>query len=300
MIKVVLTGIFYPMAILRYFEAALRRRDDVELYAVGPYTGAWIPWNGGMNLPAKYAGQPDVPFPGRQIRPTMPTEYIEKLVPCDKPDLWLQIDAGFHLVGRPSHGKNVIVATDPHVLNYDEQRSLADTFYCMQKVYAKPGDVYLPYAYDPVWHSPQNGTEREFDACLLGLHYPQRNELVQVLRDRGLKVKYDLGPVYNEAREWYSQASIGLNWSSKEDLVARVFELLGMRRLAVVNRVPDLPLFFQDGKDLVVFDNLQSAVEKVMYYHTHPDELEAIACQGHKAVQPHTWDARVAQILEEL
>lgn len=294
--RVVLTGIFYPMAILRYFEAALLRRDDVELFTAGPYTGSWIPWNGGMNLPQKYATAPDFAIPVRPDVRMVPASFVEARLPWE-PDLWIQVDAGFHLAGKPSQGRNAIVATDPHVLNYDRQRSLADTFYCMQVCYSQPGDEYLPYAYDPIWHAPEEQPQ-DYDACLLGLHYPQRNALVGRLRAEGLRVMYDLGPSFDEARALYNQAPIGLNWSSLDDLVARVFELLGMGRLAVVNRVPDLHRFFQDGRDLVVFDSLEEAVEKILYYHRHPDEGDVIAWRGHQEVQAHTWDARVEQILE--
>lgn len=300
-IRVCLSGIYYPLAMLRYFEAALRRRGDVELFTVGPYTGAWIPWDGGMNLPAKYAIRPDMALPNSHTFRTLPMTFVEAKLKATGflPDLWLQIDAGFHFVGKPQQGKNIVVATDPHVLNYDKQRRLADTFYCMQRVYMKPGDEYLPYAYDPIWHAPEK-QPRQFDACLLGLHYPQRTELVRQLRGRGLEVYYDLGPVYDEARALYNQAPIGLNWSSLLDLNARCFELLAMRRLAVVNVVPDLPQFFEPGHDLVVFESMQEAVEKVVYYHAHQDEAERIAAQGHKMVRPHTWDARVTQILGAL
>lgn len=295
--KVVLSFIYFPMAIGRYFEHALLRRNDVELFTVGPYTGPWIPWNGGMSLKHKYAKQPTLPLPADGLK-TVPVSFIEHQLPW-KPDLWLQVDAGFYLSGKPKHGKNVIVGTDPHVLNYDHQRTLADTFYCMQACYTKPGDKYLPYAYDPLWHCPED-QPRNFDVCLLGLHYPNRNRLVDALRERGVKVYYDLGPSFDEARELYNQAPIGLNWSSLNDLTARVFELLGMRRLAVVNHVPDLGRFFEDGKDLVAFDSLGEAVEKVLYYLEHENERETIVRRGHEMVRPHSWDARIETILGEL
>ena len=293
--NVVLSGIFYPMAILRYFEAAIRRRDDVELFTVGPYTGSWIPWNGGMSLPQKYAGAPGLVLGSRPTRPTH-IALVEAQLPW-KPDLWLQIDAGWHIYGKPVGGKNVIVGTDPHVLNYDAQRTYAATFYCMQAVYAKPGDEYLPYAYDPVWHAPEK-QPRKYDVCLIGLHYETRNKLIASLKGWGFDVYYDIGPCFDEARTLYNQAPVGLNWSSLQDLTARVFELLGMKRLAVVNRVPDLPRFFEDGSDLLAFDTLGEAVEKVIFALEHPAEAEDIAAAGHAAVQGHTWDTRIDQILE--
>lgn len=294
--KIVLTGLFYPMAILRYFEAALRRRDDVELFTIGPYSGTWIPWNGGMNLPAKYAIQPDLPLPMNNGS-MLPIGYAEQQLPW-QPDLWLQIDAGFYLIGKPAIGKNVIVGTDPHVLNYNRQRIFADDFYCMQTPYMQKGDMYLPYAYDPIWHQPEK-QEQNYDACLIGLHYDNRNKLVDRLRQAGMTIYYDLGPSFDEARALYNQAPIGLNWSSREDLVARVFELLGMGRLAVVNRVPDLKVFFDDAQ-LVVFETMEEAIEKTLYYHNHLDEGQRIAKAGHKAVKEHTWDARIETILNDI
>lgn len=301
--KVVLSGIFYPMAILRYFEAALLRHPDVELCTVGPYTATWIPWAGGMRLPQKYAKSPDVSFPvSNGSLPAVPIDFVGAKLPW-KPDLWIQVDAGWHLKGKPAYGKNVIVGTDPHCLQYDAQRQLADTFYCMQKVYARPGDEYLPYAYDPIWHAPEEQPQN-FDACLLGMAYGQRERLVAALRQRGIVVHYELGPCFEDARAIYNQAPIGLNWSSLDDLNARVFELLGMGRLAIVNRVTDLERFFyahsSDLMDLITFTTLNEAVEATIFYTEHPEAAKKIAKRGHEAVKEHTWDARIRQILDDI
>ena len=61
-IKVLLMYIVYPLAMGSYFRRALERREDVDLKVCGPYTGNWIPWMGGMELPQKYAKPIDIPF----------------------------------------------------------------------------------------------------------------------------------------------------------------------------------------------------------------------------------------------
>lgn len=296
MTNIVLSYMFYPMAIGRYFEAALRRRKDVELFTIGPFTGVNIPWNGGMNLPQKYAIAPNMPI---QMTNAFPYGIVEARLSF-KPDIWLMIDAGFYLKGRPKNGQRVIVGTDPHVLNYDNQRWESDHFFCMQTPYMKKSDKYLPYAYDPIWHAPKPETERTHDVTLLGLHYPERNQLVQELRDKGINVHYDLGPSFDEARSLYAAGPIGLNWSSKQDLCARVFELLGMKRLAVVNNVPDIGNFFVSGRDLIVFSDLNDAIEKVIYHVNNEAKTAEIAENGHLAVRSHTWDNRIEQILNEV
>ena len=60
MIRVVVSGIHYPLSMMKYFITALQRREDIELFTVGPFTGTYIPWAGGMQLPAKYVKQPDL------------------------------------------------------------------------------------------------------------------------------------------------------------------------------------------------------------------------------------------------
>lgn len=296
-LRVVFSQIFYPMALGHYFLNALRRRDDVELFTVGPYTGAWIPWNGGMTLPIKYAKPPDLPLPINGGMPCVPIDYIERQLPW-QPDLWLQIDAGFYFRGKPQHGKNVIVGTDPHALDYSQQRELADTFCCMQSPYMCPGDVYLPYAYDPAVHYPE-AQPRKYDAVLLGIHYEQRNRLVEALRQNGINVYYGQGPIFDEAREVYNQAPIALAWSSKDDLCARVFEGMAMGRVVATNLVPDLFRFFSHD-NLITFKEMGDAVDQIMDYVNSPERIEYISNKAIEAVKPHTYDARIGQIINEL
>lgn len=300
--KVVLSGIYYPVAILRYFEAALKRTNH-EVFTVGPYTGRWIPWNGGMFLDEKYAISPDISL-GEQVRPA-PIAYIENLLPW-KPDLWLQIDAGYHFDGKPSHGYNVIVGTDPHVLDYTTARKLADKFYCMQTPYMKDGDEWLPYAYDPIWHAPRSldSLPLKVDAALVGIPYENRVALIKVLREKGYSVTFVHGPAYDEARDLYHQARIGLNWSSLQDLTARVFEIMAMGLCPIINRVPDLKTIdFIDGVHYLGFDTLEEAVSKFEFALNNEMNGHAIwkyvVSEAREAVREHTWDARIKRILTD-
>lgn len=294
-IKVVLSGIFYPMAILRYFERAFQRREDVELITVGPYTGTYIPWDGGMNLPPKYAKSPDYDMPsnmaglsGKLVAPSAGNDI----------DLWVQVDAGFYFRERPKAEIVAHVATDPHVLDYSRQRELCDYFFNMQKVYSQEGDIYLPYAADPEWHAPMN-IEKEWDACLIGLRYSTRTALVFALRDRGLKVYYDNGPVFKEYQIAYNKSRVALSWSSKQDLIARVFEGMCMKLPVVCNRVPDLDEHFIEGRHYFGFDSLVDAIEMVVDLQKEEKVAEEVATNAHELVMAeHLYDHRVQQILE--
>jgi len=297
-IKVCLTSIWYPLSMSRYFERALERREDVELVTLGPYTGSWIPWAGGMNLLPKYDKSPTHPLPREFIIKGQVDPHIffvfEDLADVD---LWLEVDAGFFLNPKPKSGIVAHVATDPHCLNYDRQRILADYFFNMQSPYQKKGDIYLPYAYDPIVHYPMD-IPKEYDACIIGLHYPQRTDLVNRLLSNGLKVHYSIGEVYDEYRIANNKSRIGLNWSSMQDLNARAWELAAMGLCSVQNIVPDMATFFVDGEHYLGFNNIDEAEKQVMKAMADEEMRKEIGDAARRKVLPHTYDARIQQILE--
>jgi spore maturation protein CgeB len=106
--------------------------------------------------------------------------------------------------------------------------------------------------------------------------------------------------VYDEARDIYHNTKVGFNWSSLLDTTARVYELMAMGTVPVLNRVPDLMNMFENGKDYVGFDTANEAVNHVEYYVNHPEEAEAISAQAKEAVKEHTWDARMETVLQEV
>ena len=301
MIKVVLSGIYYPLAMLRYFERALERRDDVELITVGPYTASWIPWQGGMQMLPKYEKCPTCPFPkstadiGATPYQLVMAQYGDVLSDID---LWIQVDAGWHVKFPENRDVTVAhVATDPHALNYDRQRKQSDYFFNMQTPYMKEGDIYLPYAYDPTVHYPMD-IEKEYDACLIGLAYNKRVGLVNALKQLGYNVYFDIGHIFDEYREINNKSKIGLNWSSSLDMNARVWELAAMGICAVENTVPDMPTFFTENEHYLPFSTKAEAIEQVTKALNDTDMRKEIADNAFRKVQGQTYDARVEQILK--
>lgn len=301
-----------------YFRRALERRQDVELFTCGEFFGQWIPWNGGMDIPMKYPNHVDLPLPRGMDRVSWAN--IKNRLPW-KPDLIINVDAGFHLTSKPDI-PYYVVATDPHVLSdwYAQVRPLADKFFNMQGTpYIQSNDVWLPYAFDQTIHYPTVPPtvidkylsdnpyqvlypEREYDCSIIGLHYPQRDEWVRRLRDNGVKVNYRIGDIYDEYRDKNNKAWIGLNWSSLQDVTARVFEIMAMRLVPVLNRLPGLDeLGFEDGRHYLGFSNMDEAVERVLWAKNNPDFAKQIALEAYQFVHNHdmTYDNRIRQILSE-
>lgn len=300
-IKVVISGLLFPLTMLSYFWRAFERREDVDLFVTGPYFDDYIPWNYGMKLPRKYVKVPNYPLPtnSAQMPGKLPAEFIQPKLPW-KPDLWLQIDAGWHLANRPDAKVVGHVQTDPHVLKglYAKPKSYSDISWCMQGPYLEKGEKFLPYGYDPTIHYPEE-KEKIYDACLIGLHYEHRDRLVARLRARGLNVYYSIGEVYDDYREKYCQSKIALSWSSKDDLPARVWESMAMGVPLVTNLVPDMGRFFINGTDYLGFTSIEEAEKQVMRLMVDDEFRKEIGENGLEAVAPHTWDDRVEQILED-
>lgn len=300
-IRIVFSYIAYPVAMSRYMLEALIRRTDAEVWVTGPYTGRRIPWMGGMFLPEEYIREPDLP-----LTYSMPPEIIYPSVEAHLPwvpDLWIEGNAGMQSVGRPSSGTYVVIGTDPHVINYDIHREKADIFYGMQKPYLKSGDRWLPYGYDPIWHrkTTKPFAARENDIALVGLPYPDRKELMHQLRAKGYKCYLENGPSYDDAWEIYNNTKVGLNFSSKQDTCARVFEVMAMGCMPLFNRVPDQGEMFEEDKEFFGFGTIAEAVQQFERIMKMPIwEGEAFIKDARAAVKPHSWDARMEQILEDV
>jgi len=298
-IKIVASGLIFPVTMMRYFTEELAQLPNVDLKIAGPFSGNWIPWNGGMTLPARYVQTPDIPLPANINR--CDPAIVEKKLPW-KADLWLQFDAGFHFNRRPDATLVATVGTDPHCdadLHYDEARNYSDIFFNMQQAYLKPGDVYLPYAFSEKHHYPVVLSMKKYDGILIGLGYTHRVSLVQALKRQGYEIHFTIGEVFDEFRLSYNQSRIALNWSSLKDLNARTFEAFGMGIPLLTNRVPDLPNFFVENDHYIGFDTLEEAVEKFNWMIKHPLEIEEMAGNVLRKVQAgHTYRQRVQQILE--
>lgn len=301
MIRVVISGLLFPLTMLHYFWRAFERRKDVELFVTGPFFGDYIPWKGGMTLPMRYVKQPQLPLPqGLANQSGLPADVIQSKLPWE-PDLWLQVDAGWW-VRKPKAKVVAHVATDPHVLNYSRQRTECDVFFNMQSNYSQSGDVWLPYAYDPSIHYPVDLPEGkdgiEYDACLIGLQYEHRTQLVNRLRASGLKVFYDTGIVYDEYRELYNRSRVAISWSSLQDTPTRIFESMAMKIPLVANYTPDLMSQFDDGYHYYGFDTVDQAERMVHSFLKEPDVASKVAQRAFDEVTKlHSWDHRVERIL---
>lgn len=99
-------------------------------------------------------------------------------------------------------------------------------------------------------------------------------------------------------------SKISLNITSRSiesGLSQRIWDVMGVGGFMLTNYQPEIEEYFEIGKDLEVFHNLEELVEKVDYYLTHEEERVRIAMNGYKKVRDyHKYSNRLEQILKEV
>lgn len=297
--NIVISGLHYAItAGLEYFVRAAKRNPNNKVITVGPHMGIEMPYNGGMMVPFSYNFQPDIILP---MLKSVPIQMVENRIP-EKVDLWIDIDAGFYLEGKPKHGKKIRWLTDPHVLRakYDQNSSDYDMTFCSQMPYIQPNEIYVPFGFDPEWNRPMDNVEKIYDVSLVGNYYPERVRLFGRLNELGRKTYFKVGIAKEDMRLIYAQSKIGLNWSSLQDMTARVFEIMACGICPVINRVPDLDRFFVENVHYIGFSTEEEALDKINDLLYNPTMLNTIAKNARRIMieDKHSWDDRLKQILE--
>ena len=87
----------------------------------------------------------------------------------------------------------------------------------------------------------------------------------------------------------------------KSGIPLRVWDVLGAGGFLMTNYQPELELYFELGKDLVIFENKRELVQKAAYYLEHEQERQKIAENGYKKVKRfHSYEQRIKEMMELL
>ncbi len=294
----------FPVAMGQYIKWALQELGH-NVFSVGPYSNGKIPWGEQYYFP-QYRFPPDLEIPDMPVYPL--ADVLDKARQKGFiPEMIFQASDNTYLAGK-ALVKNIIVGTDPHCVDY--KPALKDTNYyiCMQKVYMLPEkrgfkQYWMPYGYDKNIHKYQKETEIKYDVVFCGLQYPQRIETLKLISQKGWRVYNGLGLIYEEYVDLYNQGMIAFNWSSQQDLPARFWEGMAMRRAVLTNRVPDLAEFdLEEGVDYLGFSSMEEAVEKADFYLKRPKLLFKIGTNAwcKARFQKHHWAARLKKLIDRL
>lgn len=87
----------------------------------------------------------------------------------------------------------------------------------------------------------------------------------------------------------------------KSGIPLRVWDVLGAGGFMITNYQPELEMYFELDKDLVVFESRQELTEKVSFYLKHEELRQQIAKSGHEKVKiNHSYIIRIKRLLKQL
>lgn len=110
----------------------------------------------------------------------------------------------------------------------------------------------------------------------------------------------------NEMIKLYNQSKIGLNLSnssinSVQQIKGRNFEIPGTGCFLLTNYVKYLEEYYEIGKEIICFYNLEELVDEIKYYLKHESEREKIAECGYiKTINKHTYEIRFNEIFKKI
>ena len=127
------------------------------------------------------------------------------------------------------------------------------------------------------------------------LYSPYCDDRLSNVDYRGVVSAYDQAPVV------YSRSKVNLNITLKNltsGIPLRVMEILGSGGFLLSNYQPEIAENFIDGEEVVLYESVEDAIKKALYYLEHEEERKRIAANGRKAVERFSFDSRVKIILD--
>ncbi|UZP04143.1 glycosyltransferase [Clostridium botulinum] len=117
------------------------------------------------------------------------------------------------------------------------------------------------------------------------------------------KIKY-IGQAehFNEMPKVFKLSKININLTRiyvESGLPMRVFDVLGSKGFLVTNYKSDIVRYFNDGRDLIIYRDLQELSEIIEYYLHNERERQDIIINGYERVKhEHTYEVRLKQLMD--
>lgn len=149
-------------------------------------------------------------------------------------------------------------------------------------------------------------TGRERYKILALLQNRCRVNLYSTEGDGRLKGINHCGPVdyYKQMPSAFHNAKINLNISLKviqSGIPLRVFDVLGCGGFLITNYQHEIAECFENGRELVIYEDIPDLIAKVNYYLTHENERLRIARNGYEKVKSeYTFEKRMKSILSDI
>ena len=95
---------------------------------------------------------------------------------------------------------------------------------------------------------------------------------------------------YSQMPKVFALSKVNLNISLRSiraGIPLRVLDVLACGGFLLTNYQLDMQMYFEEGKNIVTFNNLLEMKEKAEYYLSHENERKKIALEGREIVKEH-------------
>lgn len=114
------------------------------------------------------------------------------------------------------------------------------------------------------------------------LYTDDKNFDMPGVNNRGIADYWEVAP------KVFNRSKINLNFTIRNirtGIPLRVWDILSAGGFCITNYQPELLMYFENGKDIVIFEDAEDLIEKVKYYLTHEEERKQIALNGYNKVK---------------
>lgn len=148
---------------------------------------------------------------------------------------------------------------------------------------------------------------RPYDVSFVGRPHGERQEFIETLKKQGINITV-FGPGWKNCNRVsqadliriYNQSKICLNISlaSKDDKIqikGRDFEIPGCGGLLVTMDSQEIIKYFVPEKEIVTYQDVNDAAEKIKHYLKNEDKRKNIAKEGYwRVIREHTFEKRLS------
>jgi len=186
-----------------------------------------------------------------------------------------------------------------------EKTKVADVFTCdkknvLEKAKTLNSNCYITCdGFDSILEEPKD-IQKEYNVSFIGNLYGDRLKKISSIKEEVTNITDAYGKKH--ALE-VSKSKVNLNFCTSEGPSDRVFKVLAAGGFLLTDSWPDFNDYFEDGKDLVVYSDLDDLNNKIDYFLKNPKEREQISAQGYKTVQNYTrkkWAEKTCEILKTI
>ena len=134
------------------------------------------------------------------------------------------------------------------------------------------------------------------DMYKVDLYTNSHTDELPFIRNRGY-IDY-----YTEMPKVFRHSKINLNITLrtiKTGIPLRIFDIMGAGGFVITNYQEEILDYFEDGKDLIIYENIADLKNKIGYYLAHEEERKQIAQNGYKKIKEyHTYQTRLDYIMK--